>query len=290
MAYSSIEEKESRALNSISALHSPVGLIAGNGSFPLEFAKNAKEQGLDVVAVAHIGETDPVLEKLVSKCLWIKVGQLGKTIRFLKKGKVKQVAFVGGIKRVNLFGGVKLDLRGTLLLTRLRSVKDDALLRGVAGEIESSGIEVISANSLLKESVPKMGVLTKRALSDKERKDADIGWEAAKGLGALDIGQTVIVSEGVVVAVEAIEGTDATILRAGNLSKSGVVVKVPKPQQDLRMDVPAVGVTTIDNMKAAGLTALVLESGKAWLNDPQEIVAAADSAGIAIEAFDGGIK
>jgi UDP-2,3-diacylglucosamine hydrolase len=274
-------------------LHSPIGLVAGNGSFPLEFLKNAKARGLDVVVVAHVGETDRQVEGLAWHCAWIRVGQVGKLLRTFKRKGVRQAAFVGGIRRARLFGSFRPDLRALSIIARLGSVKDDKLLRAVAAEIEKDGIEVFSASVLLERSVPCVGTLTRRALSEAERSGAAVGWEASKGVGALDIGQTVVVCQGVVVAVEAVEGTDAAIARGGDLAgrRSGrpekgslVVVKLAKPQQDLRLDLPAVGVGTISAMKIAGASALVLEAGKAVILNPQEVIEAADMEGIAIEA------
>lgn len=266
-----------------SELTSPLGLIAGNGTFPLEFAANARARGFDVVAAAHSGETDPAIAGLVSACSWVKVGEVGRIIDILKAAGVRYAAFAGGIKKVNLFGGIKLDLRGIMVLSRVRSTKDDAVLRGVAEELEKSGIRVFSASVFLEKSVAKRGAFTERRLSASEAGDALIGWEAAREIGRLDIGQAVAVAQGVVVAVEAVEGTDAAIKRAGELGgKGGVLVKLAKPQQDLRIDLPTVGPRTIHNMAEAGLSALVLEASKSLILEPDEVARAASRHGIAI--------
>lgn len=274
----------------MSVLQSPMGLIAGNGAFPVEFARSAQNKGLEVVAIAHRGETDQSLEKLVSKVLWVRVGQLGKTIDFFKRLNVRQVAFAGGISRIRLFGGIRLDLKAILLLSRIKSVRDDALLRGVASEIEKNGIEVISAGEVLEHCLPKAGVLTTRAPTSTELHDAKIGWDVAKAIGGLDIGQTVVVVDGLVVSVEAVEGTDAAIQRAGDITRAGankkrrsfVVVKVSKPSQDLRIDLPTIGMNTISTMKKAGAGALVIEAGKTIMLDPDAVVREANQADIAI--------
>lgn len=267
----------------MSGLRSPIGLVAGNGRFPIEFARSAQKQGLKVVALAHYGETDPDLENHVDECLWIKVGQLGSIIRTFKNRGVNQASFVGGIRKIKLFGGVRFDLKGIALLSRLRTAQDDVVLRGVAEELERSGIEIFSPSLLLAESVPIAGVLTARTLTPAECEDARLGWGAARALGRLDIGQTVVVNQRVVVAVEAVEGTDSAIARAGELSgRGGVVVKLAKPQQDLRLDLPAVGAGTIRSMAKAGATALVLEEERALMLDPPGIVAEANSSDIAI--------
>lgn len=274
---------------------SPIGIIAGSGEFPLAVARKARDQQLEVVAIAHVGETDAAIESLALKTVWVRVGQLGKIIKSLKDSNVKEVTFAGGIRRVNLLRGVRLDLKALALISRLRSVRDDALLRGVAEELEGFGMRVFSAGDLLTESSPGEGILTRRGLSESELRDALIGWETAKTLGSLDVGQMVVSYEGVVIAVETIEGTDETILRAGSLAKTDstpaarfagpVVVKVSKPQQDLRLDVPAVGPDTIETMKKAGMTALVIEAQKCVLLDPQKVVETANAAGIAIEVI-----
>lgn len=266
-------------------LQSPVGLIAGNGDFPRQFAVRARELGLSVIAIAHRGETDPALEGEVAECRWLRVGQLGKMISFLHGRAVRQAAFAGGISRVKLFGGVRLDWRGAALVARLRSVRDDVLLRGVAAELEREGITVFGAEVLLDRALPPAGALTARELTAEERRDAALGWEAAKAIGALDIGQTVVVAGGLVVAVEAVEGTDRAIERAYGLAGKGlVVVKVAKPQQDVRLDLPTIGVNTIEVLARSGVTALVIEAERTIVLDPDGVARAADRAGIAVVA------
>ena len=274
-------------------LASPLGLIAGNGVFPLEFAESARRRGLSVIAVAHKGETDERLEGMVDACTWLRVGEIGKLLDTLKKSGVRQAAFAGGIRKVKLLGGFKPDLRAVALIARTGSVQDDVILREVAREIERSGIAIFSPSVLLEKSVPSAGALTLRTLSSEERADARCGWEAAKGIGALDIGQTVVVHQGIVLAVEAVEGTDAAILRAGELAETAsrrkigkgcVIVKLAKPQQDLRFDLPAVGVQTLDMMERAGATALVLEAGKALILDVEEFIRRANQQKLAVVA------
>ncbi len=268
-----------------SDLRSPVGLIAGNGDFPRQVARRAKEIGLSVVAVAHRGETDPAIEGEVDECRWLRVGQLGSVISFLRKQGVRQAAFAGGISRVKLFGGVRLDWRGAALVARLRSVRDDVLLRGVAAELEREGIAVFGAEVLLGHALPPLGPMTARDLTAEERRDAAIGWEAAKAVGSLDIGQTVVVAGGLVVAVEAVEGTDRAIERAHGLAGAGlVVVKVSKPQQDARLDLPTIGVHTIEVLSRCGATALVVEAEKTIVLDPDGVARAANRHGIAVVA------
>ncbi len=269
-------------------LQSPLGLIAGNGAFPIEFVQNARARSLGVVVLAHIGETDPQIEKIATRCVWVKFGQLGRIIDVFLKNGVKQAALAGGIRRVNLFGGVKFDLTALGVIARLASRKDDSALRGIAAEIERHGITIIPANLLLEQSVPKAGLLSKRELSADELKDALVGFEAAREIGKLDIGQTVVVNQGLITAVEAIEGTDLALKRAGELArgKGGVVVKLCKPQQDLRFDLPTVGPKTIELMRLGGLTAIVLEAGRSLMLDPVEVIRCADAAKIAVLAVE----
>ncbi len=262
---------------------SSVGIVAGNGQLPFMVVKELKKRGVTPIVVAHLGETDRSIETLC-QTYWVKVGELGKIIDLLSK-QVRQVVFAGGIKRPKLFGGnLKLDLRGLALIARLRTTRDDALLRGIAEELEQSGLVVRSASELLTEVSALTGQITKRGLSESELNDAKIGWAVAKSLGAADVGQTVVVFQGTVIAVEALEGTDATIQRAGELveRKGGVVVKVSKPSQDMRLDLPTVGPSTISAMSRAGMTALVLEAKKSILIDEEAVIERADSKAIAV--------
>lgn len=266
-------------------ISSPIGLVAGNGQFPLEFAENAKERGLLVSVVGLRGEADPKIEAMAHSLTWVGVGQLGKLIRALKRSGCRQVAFAGGVTRINFVHGFRIDWAGLRMLSRLRSFNDDSIMRGVIGEVERAGIEVIAASTLLEKSVPKAGPLTKRKLTPQEIADARIGWEAARVTGTLDIGQSIVMRNKTIIAVEAVEGTDATIKRAGDVrGEGGVLVKLAKPIQDLRIDLPAIGVKTIELMHENKLSALVVEAGKAIMLDPQGILEAAERSGIAIFA------
>jgi len=260
-----------------------IGIIAGNGTFPLEFAKAAKKKGLEVVAVAHEGETLPELAAHVDSISWIKVGQLGKLIKIFKEQGVKDVLMAGGIKKTHLFSGALPDLRGAALLARMLYKKDDSILRGVAEELESEGITIRESTLFLDNLLAPAGQLTKRKPSADEWRDIEFGWHMAKEIGRLDIGQTVVVKGQAVVAVEAAEGTDEAIRRGGKLCRSGaVVVKICKPQQDLRFDLPATGTQTIAVMKEVEATCLAVEAGKAIIFDRDAVVKEADKAGIAI--------
>ena len=265
---------------------SRIGLIAGNGRFPLLFAQSARKQGVEVLAIAHKGQTLPELGKYVNKIYWIKVGQLGKLIKILKTEKIKDAAMVGGITKTLMFSQVAPDLHALSLLAKLKTMNDDALLRAVAKEIENQGITIHESTLFLSHLLSPSGCLTKRKPNQKEIKDIEFGWKIAKEIGRLDIGQSIVVKDQVVLAVEAIEGTDETIRRAGKLGKRKglVVIKVSKPQQDMRFDVPAIGPETINTMQAAGGRVLAIESGKTLLIDKEELIQAANKANISIVA------
>jgi len=260
-----------------------IGLIAGNGRFPLLFAENARRLGYRVSAVALTGETDPSLEGAVDRLHWIALGQLGRLIKAFKKDGVRQAVMVGGVKKTHLFSGIRPDLRSLALLRRVTVPKDDMLLRAIAAELESEGIAIRESTFGLTGLLVEEGKLTRRAPTRKEWRDIEFGWEMAKTVGALDIGQCVVVKERVVVAVEAVEGTDQAIRRGGKLAHGGaVVVKRFKPQQDRRFDLPAVGPITIEVMAESGAAVLAIEAGRALLLDRAVAIAAADEAGIAI--------
>jgi DUF1009 family protein len=265
-----------------------LGLIAGNGKFPLFFAAEAKRAGYQVVAVAHRGETPPEIADLVTSVTWIQVGQLGKIIRTFKDAGVTQAAMAGGIRKAKLFGNFRPDLRGIRFLAGIKSREDDALLRGVADELASDGITVVASTLCLADIVPKEGVLTAHRPSASQWEDIRHGFRLAKEIGRLGIGQTVVVKAGVIVAVEAVEGTDAAIARGGGLARLGcVVVKVSKPGQDLRFDVPAVGVDTIKNLHAVGGAVLAVEAERTILLDRDEMLREASRCGVIVAAVSG---
>ena len=249
------------------------------------FAAEAKREGFIVTAVAHRGETPAEIENLVDEVTWIHVGQLGKIIRAFRNAGVTQAVMAGGIRKVNLFGNFRPDFRGIAFLTRVKSREDDALLRGVAHELAREGIEVLASTLCLPDIFPKPGVLTSLTPNASQWDDIRLGFRVAKEIGRLGIGQTVVLKDGVVVAVEAVEGTDGAIERGGNLARTGcVVVKVSKPQQDLRFDVPAVGVQTIKCMHAAGGAVLAVEAGKTILLEREELLQEASRCGIIVAA------
>lgn len=263
----------------------PIALIAGNGQFPLAFIEAARMKGRSVWAVCHTGETDPRVAELAEGHIWVKVGQLKKILSFIKHSKALEVVFTGGISRVKLFKNASFDLKTLALIARIGSIKDDAILRGIAAEIEKIGVNVVASGGILDHCVVKKGLLTKRSLTDLERENARIGWHAAKQLGLLDVGQTAITAGGLVVALECVEGTDEAIRRGGALcgSRNTVVVKVAKPNQDLRLDLPSLGDQTIAVMKESRATALIIEHERAMMLDPSLFIKAANDANIAVQ-------
>ena len=258
----------------------PLGLIAGSGRLPLLFAEAAARAGLRVVTVAHEGESDPAM----TVAAWVKLGQLGRIVEVLRGAGAGEAVFCGGIKKPRLFD-VRPDWLGLKALSRMRSFGDDAALRAIAAVLEEEGVRIVSPLPFVPDLVAARGPLGKRRLTDEQRADAEAGLAAARALGGADIGQTVVVKRGVVLAVEAVEGTDACIARGGALGKGATVVKARKPQQDDRFDAPAVGPRTIEALTAAGCSALAIEAGAALVLDRDEMAKAADKAGIAVEGI-----
>jgi UDP-2,3-diacylglucosamine hydrolase len=260
-----------------------IGLIAGKGQFPRLFAQAARDHGARVIAVAHRHETDPALADLVDEIHWIYVGQLGKMIRIFKNAGVRRAVMAGGITRGRLFREFRPDLRALSVVRRAGAGQDDRLLQAVAAEFESEGITIAPSTLFLDELLAPAGQLGKRSPTKDELQDIDFGFKIAKEIGALDIGQTVVVRRQVVVALEAVEGTDECIRRAGALAGPGtVVVKTSKPNQDLRFDVPAVGPDTIQSMIEAQAAVLALEAHKTLTFDRDQMLTAANRNKIAV--------
>lgn len=240
-----------------------------------------------VVAIAHEGETDPALEQETDTIVWIRLGQLGQLIRNLKKHGVRYAVMAGAIKKKRMFENVLPDLKGLSLMSRLVIFHDDDILRAVARELAKEGIEIVSSTTHVPELMAPAGILTRRKPSKTEKEDMAFGWRIAKELGRLDIGQCVVVRRKTVLALEAIEGTDETILRGGRIGREKtVVVKVSKPNQDLRFDVPSVGVGTVKMMSEVKASVLVVEAEKTLLFDRKEMIHLADEKGIAIVSLE----
>ena len=265
-----------------------LGLIAGNGRFPFLVLDAARAQGHDVTIVAAREEAFPELNEAAGRhgaaIHWISLGQLGTCISVMKDADVTHAVMAGQVKHTKIFaGGIIPDLTFMSLLSKLRSRNTDGLIGAVAQVLRDKGIELIDSTSLLQPLLAKAGVLTRRAPTGEEQEDVAFGYRMADAIAALDVGQTIAVKHKAVVAVEAMEGTDAVITRAGHLAGAGVViVKVAKPNQDMRFDVPVVGVATIEAMRAAGATALSVDAERTLVIDGDRVFAAADVAGIAI--------
>jgi len=261
-----------------------LGLIAGNGKFPLLVAScYKKKRGARIEAVGFRGETEPELANFVDNLLWVGVGQLGKVIKFFKNAGVSKAVMAGQIRPTRLFEKVKFDLRGLKVLSRLGDRKADSIFSSVAEEMSKDGISLMDSTAFLKDFLAKEGVLTARQPTEKELQDARFGAEIAREVGRLDIGQTVVVKDKAIVAVEALEGTDQTIRRAAKLAGDGtVVVKMAKPSQDMRFDVPVVGVETIRVVAEVKASLLAVEAHKTLLIDEEEALRLADSSGICV--------
>jgi DUF1009 family protein len=266
----------------------PLGLIAGNGRFPFLVLEAAAGQGRRLTVVAIRDEADPGLEAVAAargaSLAWVSLGQLGKCIAILREAGVSEAIMAGQVKHVKIFSDFLPDLTLLSVIRRLRSRSTDALIAAVADVLQEKGIHLLSSTAFMDPFLAGAGVLTSRPPDEREQGDLEFGYRMADAIAGLDIGQTIVVKDRAVVAVEAMEGTDETIARAGRLAGPGtVVVKVAKPQQDMRFDVPVVGLPTIAAMRAAGATTLTLDAGKALMLDgPAVVAAAADAAGIAI--------
>lgn len=254
-----------------------IGLIAGNGKFPLIFAEKAIAAGFKVYVCAFKSEADPDIEKYAQDVLWIHVGQVKKIIRFFSKNSVETAVMLGGIKKTRLFFDVRPDSLAIKALAKISSTHDDNILRKFSSIMEENGIIIRSSSSVVPDFLAQRGLWTKRKPSEDELKDIFLGYTAAKKIGEVDIGQTVVASGGSIVAVEAVEGTDETVKRGGLLSPGGgVVVKTSKPDQDMRFDIPSVGTETLSVMKEAGISVLAVESGRTNVLDFEKMVALAD--------------
>lgn len=260
----------------------PIGLIAGYGRFPLLYAQNLKAQGYRIFCAAIREETDPAVTEVADEHRWLRLGQLGKLIDAFRKAGVTEAVMAGKVHKTRIYQ-LRPDLRAVKLMAGAPDYKDDTLLGAVADELARNGIELVSSIAHAGDLLPGPGVLTRRGPSGEERADIDFGWDLAKAVAGLDVGQSVVIKNRSVMAVEAIEGTDEAIRRGGQLGGGGVtVVKVAKPAQDVRFDVPTVGTDTVRTMEESGATCLALEAGMTLVLDQEEVVAAADAAGISI--------
>ena len=273
-----------------------LGLIAGNGKFPFLVLEAARAQGYEVVVAAIKEETFPEIDSHGAAAVhWLSLGELSKLIETFQHAGVRRAVMAGQVRHKQIFSAIKPDWRLAKLLLSLGTRNTDSLIGAVAKVLEDEGITLENSTWLLEPLLVKSGVLTKRAPTEHEHKNIEYGRAVARTLAEHDIGQTVVIAESACVAVEAMEGTDATIERAGQimrslhgeastLSRELTVVKIAKPNQDMRFDVPVIGVKTIEVMQAAGATCLAVDAGKCLLLDGQKVIEAADAAAVAIVA------
>jgi len=265
-----------------------IGLIAGNGIFPVLFAREARARGYHVVAVAHVGESRSEIDGAADSVDWIRVGQIAKLIRVFRREGVRRAVMAGGIDKVRSLSRLRPDWRAVRLLGRTLARGDDALLRGLADELATDGIEIVPCTTFLERLLFPAGLVAGPPLESRARDDVRLGCRVLSALGALDVGQSVVVEGGVVLAVEAIEGTDETIRRAGALGRGhAVVVKAAKQAQDMRFDVPAVGPRTVETMAANGARTLAVEAGRAILLEGEDVIALARRHAITIVGYTG---
>jgi len=264
-------------------LPTPLGLIAGNGRFPFLVAEAARRAGRRVVAVAVKEEASPDLAATVDEIHWVGLGQLGRCIEALRAAGVSEAVMAGQVQHRRIFSGIVPDLKLAGVLVRLAVKNTDSLIGGVADALGREGITLLPSTALLGDQMATPGAMSRRKPGSDERKDIDYGVKVARTLSALDLGQTVVIKDRAAVALEAMEGTDEVIRRAGRLAGPGTtVVKLAKPRQDMRFDVPVVGVRTLEAMREAGARTLAVEAGRTLLIDRAAVLAAADEAGLAI--------
>ena len=264
--------------------YSPIGLIAGGGNFPILFAQAAKVRGEKIIAIAIREETSKQLEDFVDKIFWIDVGELKKLLKILETERIKQAVMAGKITKTLLFEqGVSVDREIESLLKKVKVRSDDSLLRALAESFKERGVTLLDPTIYLSHLLPSRGILTKTKPTSSQWEDISFGQNLAKKIAGLDIGQTVVVKEKTILAVEAIEGTDRAIRRGGRLGKEGaVVVKVSKSRQDMRIEIPAVGLKTVESLIRAKAKVLAIESHKTLIIDRDEFIRKADNNNISV--------
>jgi UDP-2,3-diacylglucosamine hydrolase len=263
------------------------GLIAGNGRFPFLVLEGARSQGIEMAVIALKEEASPELEQVATRLHWVSLGELSKAIELMQREGVKQAVMAGQVKHYKIFSAIRPDWKLAKLLFSLPRKNTDSLIGAVAKAFEEEGIQLVDSTLFLKPLLPEAGVLTRRAPNEHEAADMEYGLVVARRLAGMDIGQTVVIADRACLAVEAMEGTDETIARAARFAngKPMVVVKVSKPLQDMRFDVPVVGLPTVKGMGEAGATALAIDASRTLLFDRIRLIETADAAGIAIQAF-----
>jgi DUF1009 family protein len=260
-----------------------IGLIAGNNRFPFLVAQEIKRSGDRVTCIALKEEADPALEKICDKTYWLSVGKFQKVIDSLKSENVKTVIMAGQVKHVKIYSAISMDFRAVKVMGSLINKKTDTILKAIADEFEKDGMHLIASHAYLKHLLASKGLIAGKKLSSHESKNVEFGYKIAKGIAGLDIGQTVVVKDKSVLAVESVEGTDECIKRAYALGgENSIVVKVAKPNQDFRFDVPVIGLNTIDTLKENKVRAMVVESGVTLILDKDDVIEKAKKLSITI--------
>src|ERR1700720_3355193 len=278
---------DNNSADAISANSANWGLIAGNGDFPFLVLEGARSRGIEMAVIAIKEEASPSLEHVAKRLHWVSLGELSRTIELLHQEGVKRAVMAGQVKHKKIFSAIRPDWQLAKLLFSLPAKNTDALIGAVARVLEDEGIELVDSTKFLGPLLPEAGILTRRSPDVSEVADINYGREVAQKIAALDLGQTVVVRDRACVAVEAMEGTDETIERAARIAGGQrlVVVKVSKPSQDMRFDVPVVGPKTIEVMRRSNATALAIDAGKTLLFDRDQLIRTADDFSIAIHAF-----
>lgn len=265
-----------------------IGLIAGGGQFPVLFSKKAAIKGYQVYSIGFNGETDPGLASFVTDMKMLYLGQVNKLIKFFKQNGIDQAVMLGSIRKNNIFKNIRPDLKALAFIAKNTRTHDDSVLTAFSDMLLKEGIKILPSTFLLPELISPSGCWTRRKPDKAELKDIEQGWNIATEIGRLDIGQCVVISNGTILAVEAIDGTDSTILRGGKLSKNNgaVVIKRSKPAQDLRFDLPSTGAQTIETMHQAGAAVLAVEAGKSLSFDREKMIELADNYRITIVGYE----
>lgn len=264
------------------------GLIAGNGDFPFLVLEGARRQGIEMAVIAIREEVSAALDRTAKRIHWVSLGELSRTISLLHEEGVKHAVMAGQVKHNKIFSSIRPDWRLAKLLLSLTSKNTDSLIGAVARVLQDEGIELVDSTKFLGPLLPQVGVLTRRAPNEAEAADIEYGHYVARQIAGLDLGQTVVISGRACVAIEAMEGTDETIERAARITEGQrlAVVKVSKPAQDMRFDVPVIGLKTIEVMRHANATALAIDARRTLLFDRAELIRVADEAGIAVQAYE----
>ncbi len=260
-----------------------LGIIAGNGVYPRLLADGAREAGVEkIIAAAFTNETDPVLERHVNVLEWMRVGQLGRFLKFFRSQGIQHAIMAGQIAPKNLFD-LRPDLKALMLLGKLKQRNAESIFAAVADELAKIDVDLLPATTFLEDSLARPGVIAGRKLSPREERDVEIGWNVAKEIARLDIGQTIIIKNGTIVAVEALEGTNEAIKRGGTLAREdAVMVKVSKPNQDMRFDVPVIGVETVRIAAESGVRVIAVEAGKTLLLERDAVIALANGSNMSV--------